>query len=132
MPSDAPFEPRPDTHSVAVLDLLVFDELRDSLVSQPNALAGVYRKFLQGAVVSINAVNTQDVATRISTVHTLKGTAAMLGANRLAALAAQLQTDFEHLEDAAVESAVRHLHDELAAFRHCVNARFASIGQAQP
>lgn len=121
---------RPDAHA-PLLDELVFDELRESLAAQPDALADVYRKFLQSAESSINALHEQDAAARISTVHTLKGSAAMLGANRLAALAAQLQEQFSRSQAPALDEVTRQLHDELAAFQHSINARLGLLGQQQ-
>jgi HPt (histidine-containing phosphotransfer) domain-containing protein len=121
-----------DPHSAPVLDELVFDELRESLAPQPDALTSVYRKFLQGAVASINELPQQDQQSRISTVHTLKGSAAMLGANRLAAVAAQLQSRPEQLAGTVVDAAARQLNDEVTAFRHRINARFALLGKPEP
>lgn len=132
MSGGAELGPRADVRAAAVLDDLVFDELRESLASRPGALADVYRKFLQSATASINALRAQDAPTRISTVHTLKGSAAMLGGNRLSALAAQLQSHPEHLAGSAIEAAAGQLSEELMAFRRQVNAQFALLGQQEP
>jgi HPt (histidine-containing phosphotransfer) domain-containing protein len=65
---------------------------------------------------------------RISTVHTLKGSAGMLGAPRLATVAAQLQIDLESGNGCSVEDGARRLREELTAFGHRVNARLALLG----
>lgn len=124
-------ESRANPHP-AVLDELAFDELHESLAAQPDALLGVYRKFLQGAVAAINGLSSQDAATRISTVHTLKGSAAMLGAQRLAAVAARLQEELAGAQAPTVEEAMRRLSEELDAFRRRVNTRFELLGQPVP
>ena len=58
---------------------------------------------------------------------TLKGSAAMLGANRMSALAAQLQTEL-HGSRVQVEQAARKLEDELAAFRAAATERLLAAG----
>ena len=131
MSGPAPSEPRATTDP-AVLDELAFDELHQSLASQPDALAGVYRKFLQAALTTIDGLSSQAPAARISTVHTLKGSAAMLGALRLAAVAAQIQEQLGSAQAPTIEEATRRLSEELDAFRLRVNSRFAALGQPAP
>jgi HPt (histidine-containing phosphotransfer) domain-containing protein len=111
-------DPAPD-----VLDASVFQDLLESL-GAPAAVAVVYRKFLDNAATFIRELASQDIPARIETMHTLKGSAAMLGARRMSALAAQLQTDL-HGSLVQVETAARDLEDELAKFRvaaaHCLH-----------
>jgi HPt (histidine-containing phosphotransfer) domain-containing protein len=93
----------------------MFQDLLESLV-EPAAVAAVYRKFLSNAATFISELASQDAAGRVETMHTLKGSAAMLGANRMSALAAQLQTEL-HGSHVQVEQAARKLENELASFR---------------
>lgn len=106
-----------------VLDASVFQDLLESL-GAPAAVAAVYRKFLSNAATFIRELASQDIPARVETMHTLKGSAAMLGAHRMSALAAQLQTEL-HGSLVQVEKAARDLEDELARFRvaaaHCLH-----------
>ena len=72
--------------SPAVFDARIFQDLLESLVA-PVAVAEIYRKFLENAATFIRELASQDSAARVEIMHTLKGSAAMLGANRLSALA---------------------------------------------
>jgi HPt (histidine-containing phosphotransfer) domain-containing protein len=101
--------------TLVVLDASVFQELLESL-GAPAAVAAVYRKFLGNAATFIRELASQDIPARIETMHTLKGSAAMLGAHRMSALAAQLQTEL-HGSLVQVEKATRDLEDELERFR---------------
>jgi HPt (histidine-containing phosphotransfer) domain-containing protein len=106
----------PETASAPeVLDASTFQDLLESLVA-PAAVATVYRKFLDNAAAFIRELASQDTAARIETMHTLKGSAAMLGANRLAALAARMQSQL-HGSSIQIEQATRELEEELAKFR---------------
>src|SRR5688500_16166304 len=96
-----------------VLAVGVFQELQERL-SQAERVAAVYRKFVENAATFIGELRAQDVAARIDTLHTLKGSAAMMGANAMANLAAQLQEQGLNVQ---VEAAGQQLTDELAKFR---------------
>ena len=110
--ADAP----PDSAgSPAVLDARMFQDLLESLVA-PVAVAAIYRKFLDNAATFIRELPGQDNAARVETMHTLKGSAAMLGASRLSALAAKLQSQL-HGSIVQVDQAARELEAELAKFR---------------
>jgi len=98
-----------------VLDASMFQDLLESLVA-PAAVAAVYRKFLENAATFIRGLASQDSAARIETLHTLKGSAAMMGANRISASAAQLQSQL-HGSIVQVEQAAHQLEAELAKFR---------------
>jgi HPt (histidine-containing phosphotransfer) domain-containing protein len=108
------------------LDATVFQDLLESLV-EPAAVAAVYRKFLGNAATFIRELAGQDAAGRVETLHTLKGSAAMLGANRMSALAAQLQAEL-HGSLVQVEQAARQLEQELAAFRTAATERLLAAG----
>lgn len=107
-----------------VLDGAVFQELVESL-QNAGAVAAVYRKFVENAAGFIGELRDQDASARIETLHTLKGSAAMMGAKPMAALAAQLQSQGA---DVQVETATRQLTDELEKFREAVAARLQAMG----
>jgi len=106
-----------------VLDAAVFQELVESL--QTDAAAAVYRKFIENAAGFIDELRAQDGAARIDTFHTLKGSAAMMGANRMSERAAQLQM---HGSSVQVDEASQQLKDELERFRAEVASRFLALG----
>jgi HPt (histidine-containing phosphotransfer) domain-containing protein len=108
------------------LDAVVFQDLLESLVA-PAAVAAIYCKFLGNAATFIRELASQDAAARVETLHTLKGSAAMLGANRLSTLAAQLQKEL-HGSLVQVESVARELDEELARFRAAAAARLLAEG----
>jgi chemotaxis protein histidine kinase CheA len=114
------------TDAPEVLDTSTFQELLESLRA-PASVAAIYCKFLDNAAIFIRALATQDISTRVETMHTLKGSAAMLGANRLSALAAQLQSQL-HGSIVQVEQAAHELDEELAKFRLAVTARLLAAG----
>lgn len=107
-----------------VLDGAVFQDLQESL-SQPERVAAVYRKFVENAAAFIHELRTQDAAARIETLHTLKGSAAMMGANAMANLAAQLQSQALSVQ---VEPAIEQLMSELDKFRGAVSSRLLALG----
>ena len=109
--------------SLEVFDVDVLHDLLGSL-SEPAAVAAIYRKFLANAAGFIRDLRSQDAADRIETLHTLKGSAAMMGAERIAELAARL----EPRSPVQVEQAIRALEDELAQFRSVAGARLEALG----
>ncbi|WP_161814319.1 Hpt domain-containing protein [Steroidobacter agaridevorans] len=104
----------------------MFQDLLESLVA-PVAVAAIYQKFLDNAATFIRELASQDDAARVETMHTLKGSAAMLGANRLSALAAKLQSQL-HGSIVQVDQAARELEVELAKFREAAAERLLSAG----
>lgn len=109
--------------SLDVLDAAVFQDLLESL--QVDAAAAIYRKFVENAVGFIGALREQSAAERAETFHTLKGSAAMMGANRMARLAEQLQAQASSVQ---VELATRQLTVELEAFHAEVAGRLQALG----
>ena len=107
-----------------VLDVGVFQELHESL-SQAEAVAAVYRKFVENAAAFISELRDQDAAARIETLHTLKGSAAMMGANEISRLAAQLQAQGSSVQ---IEAATEQLAGELEKFRAAVDSRLRALG----
>ena len=114
--------------SAEVLDVEVLHDLLASL-SEPVAVAAVYRKFVVNAAEFIAELPKQDGAARIDTLHTLKGSAAMMGAKHLAQLAARLQTQVE-TSPVQVAEAMPELLGELAKFRLAVAARLRALDAA--
>lgn len=112
--------------STDVLDAAVFEDLLESLAA-PAAVAAIYRKFLGNAATFIRELITQDAAARVETLHTLKGSAAMLGANRMSTLADQRQKDL-HGSLVQVENLARELDEELAKFRAAAAERLLAAG----
>ncbi|WP_129777886.1 Hpt domain-containing protein [Peristeroidobacter soli] len=112
--------------STDVLDSAVFEDLLQSLAA-PAAVAAIYCKFLGNAATFIRELASQDVSARVETMHTLKGSAAMLGANRISTIAAQLQKDL-HGSIVQVDSVVRELEGELAKFREAAAERLLAAG----
>jgi HPt (histidine-containing phosphotransfer) domain-containing protein len=114
------------TDGPEVLDASMFQDLLESLVA-PAAVAAIYRRFLDNAATFIRELASQGAAERVETLHTLKGSAAMLGATRLSALAAKLQYQL-HGSIVQVEQAARELDDELAKFRAAAADRLLAAG----
>jgi HPt (histidine-containing phosphotransfer) domain-containing protein len=106
-----------------VFDAAVFQELVESL--QTEVTAAVYRKFFENAVTFIGELTEQNTAARVETFHTLKGSAAMMGANRMSELAAQLQAQGSAVQ---IEAATQLLKDELEKFRAAVASRLLELG----
>jgi HPt (histidine-containing phosphotransfer) domain-containing protein len=112
--------------STPALDVDVLHDLLASL-SQPVAVAAVYRKFVVNAADFIRELPKQEGAARIDTLHTLKGSAAMMGAKRLTQVAARLQAQAE-ASSVQVAETIDELNGELAQFRLAVAARLSELG----
>lgn len=125
-----------------MLDRGVLRDLYESL-AQPEAVAALYRKFLGNAAAFICDLRVQEDAARTETLHTLKGSAAMMGATRIARLAMHLQTQLllriparelpaQQLQGSSVQvgQAVQALEGELARFRAAAAAELLQIGAA--
>ncbi len=97
-----------------VLDLAIFGAFRDVL--DPKTLAGIYRDFLLQTGARVAALpRLQDREELSGLAHTLKGTAGMLGANRVAARAAQLERELAAGPDLAL--AAQQLAEACTALR---------------
>ena len=112
--------------SVEVLDVAVLQDLLASL-TDPVAVAALYRKFVVNAAEFIGELPHQDAAARIETLHTLKGSAAMLGAKSLAVLAAHRQAQAES-SSIQVAQTIEELTAELAQFRAAAEAQLRAVG----
>lgn len=107
-----------------VLDADVFQELVESL-AQPELVAAVFRKFIANAASFIGDLCHQDAAARIETLHTLKGSAAMMGAYSMSKLAAHHEAQGGSVQ---VEVATRQLSDELTKFRAAAASKLLALG----
>ncbi|HEY0940949.1 MAG TPA: Hpt domain-containing protein [Steroidobacter sp.] len=118
--------PNIETHEV--LDVDVLHDLLASL-AQPAAVAAVYRKFVANAEDFIESLATQQGAAFGDTLHTLKGSAAMLGARCLAQRAACLQAQSES-SVVQVEQAIEQLTTELTKFREALASQLSALGES--
>ena len=110
--------------SYDALDGGMFQELLESL-QRPDAVAAVYRKFIKNAAAFIGELRDQEPLARIETLHTLKGSAAMMGATRMANLAARLEAQGAAVQ---VAQAMQELEGELASFRTAAAGKLLAIG----
>lgn len=118
-----------DVNTPPSLDPEVFDELYESVCEQEVAVATLYETFLENAARLIEALRAADPDTaREKALHTLKGSAAMMGATRIARLATELQRTSATLEDTRMRDAIDELVRELATLRQAVDARLAALG----
>ena len=110
-------KPQGDESPQHVLDRHVFEELVATLGNDTERAGNVYRKFVESAIARLEEVRHQSVTDSAATFHALKGSASMVGANRLAALAAKLQDDAPGLDNETKVPALEELEAELANFR---------------
>ena len=125
MKSDAP---ESDEH---VLDRHVLEELIATLGNDTGRVQSVYRKFIDSTNARLEEARHQSVIESAATFHALKGSASMVGANRLAMLAAKFQEAVPGLDDETKVSVVRELETELALFRHALSAVLQSMDGAR-
>jgi HPt (histidine-containing phosphotransfer) domain-containing protein len=109
---------------VVALDSSVLEELRGTFAGQSDVVANLYANFLAQATRYINVLHDQASDARATTLHTLKGSASMMGAVRVAALAARLHEQALRNPEQPSEPAIRQLEDELAMFRHALAVHF--------
>ena len=112
--------------SAASLDADAFHELLASL-GQAAAVAAVYRKFVANAAAFICDLRNQDRARCFETLHTLKGSASMMGARRMTELSVRI---YAQLQCSAIQAgaAADELERELETFRIEAAARLRSVG----
>lgn len=112
-------------------EVLDGDLLQDLLASlnEPVLVAPLYRRFVVNAAEFIQQLPQQDAAARVETLHTLKGSAAQLGAKCLADLAARLQAQAEQ-SCLQVDQAMQALTSALAQFAEVVDARLRALGES--
>lgn len=118
-----------DSNTQPTLDAEVFDELYESVCEQEVAVATLYETFLKNAARLIEALHAAEPAiAREKVLHTLKGSAAMMGATRIARLATDLQHSCATLDDTRMQEVIDELGRELATLRRAVDARLAALG----
>ena len=108
-----------DPHAL-VLDRLVYEELLATLANDTDRVKNVYRKFVDSAAARLEEARHQSVTDSAATFHALKGSASMVGANRLAAAATRLQEAAPWLDNETKVSGIGELEAELAAFRQAL------------
>lgn len=107
-----------------VLDSTVLRELHRTFGNHRETVASLYAHFLVEAARHINVLRDRSSEARAMTLHTLKGSAAMMGAVRISALAASLLEASLRDPEQPREPAVRQLEEELAMFRHSLARHF--------
>ena len=110
----------------------VVAELRQSLGDQPGTLAAIYRKFLINVAAHLSNLRAQPSSMRASTLHTLRGSAAMVGATRMAELAEKLHAEFQRQPDGPIDGAIAALESELDTLRTALAAHFAPLDDSRP
>jgi HPt (histidine-containing phosphotransfer) domain-containing protein len=116
-----------DEAHLHVLDRHVFEELLATLGNETHRLMSVYRKFVDSAATRLDEMRHQPVTASAATFHALKGSAGMVGANRIAAVAGRLQDAAPGLDDEAKSAAIGELEAELETFRRALNAQLDSL-----
>jgi HPt (histidine-containing phosphotransfer) domain-containing protein len=114
---------------VPVLDMSVFSELHATLGSNTERMRNVYTKFLDSARDRIDELRRQPIACSSKTLHALKGSAGMVGASRLAALATRLQEATLDRETLAV--ALEDLKRELSQFHSVLSAQLDAVSRVR-
>jgi HPt (histidine-containing phosphotransfer) domain-containing protein len=110
-----------------VLDMHVFEELLATLGNDTGRVRNVYRKFVESAAARLEEVRHQSVTDSAATFHALKGSASMVGAQRLAAIAARLQDAAPRLDNETKVAGIGELEAELATFRQVLSARLDAL-----
>jgi HPt (histidine-containing phosphotransfer) domain-containing protein len=123
--------PCADEPHVQVLDRHVFEDLLATLGNDTDRVRNVYRKFVDTAVTRLDEVRQQPVTASAATFHALKGSAGMVGANRIASVAARLQEAAPGLTDETKAAALGALETELAAFRRALGTLLDSLSPGQ-
>jgi HPt (histidine-containing phosphotransfer) domain-containing protein len=110
-----------------VLDTSVFQELLEALGGDLDTVVSVYRIFLGSAMRLIGHLSDQHCAAQAVTLHTLKGSARMVGAVRVARLAAHLQQLAAKSVHPVIKTRIQELTGELNIFRTAIEAHVRSL-----
>lgn len=119
-------------NALPVLDQDVFQELQETIAQRPDSIATIYATFMATALRVVASLTLETVNAREQKLHILKGSAAMVGAARIAKLAGDLHAVCPHLPVQAMEAGIRRLEEELGAFRHAVNAQLDRLPRVPP
>jgi HPt (histidine-containing phosphotransfer) domain-containing protein len=115
-------------NTLPALDPEVFDELHNGVYQSSSTVASLYRTFTDNAARLIAMLMAAESGSaRQKTLHTLKGSAEMMGAARIARLAADLQQRCATLDADALTDAIQQLDQELAQMRQAVDAQLAKL-----
>ena len=112
---------------ILVLDPGAFQELLEALGGDLEVVISIYRTFLGTAGTLIVNLPNQDCAAQAATLHTLKGSAWMVGAVRVARLAAHLQQVAAKSVHPVIKTRIEELRGELNFFRAAINAHARSF-----
>ena len=110
-----------------VLDTRAFQELLEALGGDLDVVVSIYRTFLRTTGVLIGALPVQDCAAQAATLHTLRGSAWMVGAARVARLATHLQQVATKSVHPVIKTRIEELTGELNMFRTAINAHARSF-----
>jgi HPt (histidine-containing phosphotransfer) domain-containing protein len=114
--------------AIDVLDRHVFEDLLATLGNDTSRVKAVYGKFVDNAAKRFDELRHQSVTSIATTFHALKGSAGMVGANRLAAMAARLQdAATSGLDDETRAIAIGELEAQLATFCRVLRAQLDSL-----
>jgi HPt (histidine-containing phosphotransfer) domain-containing protein len=118
--------------SLPILDQEMFQELQETTGPSPDSIATIYTTFTANASRTIASLPLETATARERKLHILKGSAAMVGASRIAKLASDLHAVCSDLPVHALEAGIRHLEDELGVFRRVIDARLERIASLPP
>ena len=113
-----------------VFDASVFQELLEALAGDLDRVASIYQTFFETATFLIGSLLDQDCATQAKTLHTLKGSAAMVGGERMARLVTHLQQIAANSVHPIIRTRIEELSGELVMLRGAVNAYARSCSYA--
>jgi HPt (histidine-containing phosphotransfer) domain-containing protein len=118
--------------TLAGIDPEVFNEIYESVGEQVSTVASLYDTFINNALRLIAALKASESdAAREKTLHTLKGSAAMMGAARVAQLADDLQQTCATMEAETLRKWIEQIDTELDETRRAVDAQLASLGTSR-
>jgi HPt (histidine-containing phosphotransfer) domain-containing protein len=117
--------------ALPILDQDMFQELQETTGPSPDSIATIYTTFTANASRTIASLPLETLTAREEKLHILKGSAAMVGAARIAKLAADLHAVCADLPAHAMEAGIRHLEDELGVFRHVIDARLERLASVR-
>lgn len=112
-----------DVLEPAVLDTALFRELLNSFAGDVDIVISIYRTFIGTTMKLIESLASEDCAAQARTLHTLKGSAAMVGADRIAVLALRLQHVAANSIHPIVKTRIDELTGELVMFRSALRAQ---------
>jgi len=116
-----------DRFEPQLLDTGVFQELLGALGGDLDTVVSIYRTFLATGLTLIGSLPQQDCITQARTLHTLKGSSTMVGAERMARLAANLQYVAVKAIHPIIKTRIDELTGELDMFREAINAHVKSL-----